>query len=229
MRRRSIPVETIAATIVALMVAMLCATDLQAGGVRTATHLVTIEVDARSGDSRQYDVQVLDGDSRSHLADLRIVTTGDLPSEAAWTAGAITYRVRLTPFGESSILDFTAVEEGQVIDEMRASFTAAPKPERIALPVTLRTARDVDTPAILHRVEPVYTAEARAAGAAGNVILEVVIDRGGMVQDVTILGPMGHGLTESAIEAIQQWQFAPPMVDGIPVAVVHEIALEFHP
>lgn len=42
-------------------------------------------------------------------------------------------------------------------------------------------------------------------------------------------GPMGHGLTESAIEAIHQWQFAPPMVDGVPVAVVHEIVLAFHP
>ena len=89
--------------------------------------------------------------------------------------------------------------------------------------------RDLAEPVVLRRVAAVSNEEARAARAAGSVIVEVLIDRGGFVREATVVKPMGHGLSEAALEAARQWTFAPSLHEGVPVEVSYDVTFDFNP
>ena len=82
---------------------------------------------------------------------------------------------------------------------------------------------------LVRRVEAVYTEEAKAAAAAGTVVLEVTIDKSGFVREATVIKPMGYSLSESAMEAVKQWQFEGTIHDRLAVEVVQEVTVEFKP
>jgi len=51
-------------------------------------------------------------------------------------------------------------------------------------------------------------------------VLEVVITTRGRAENIRVLKPAPHGLTEQAIDAVKAWRFKPAMkADGTPVAV----------
>lgn len=77
----------------------------------------------------------------------------------------------------------------------------------------------VSWPAILYKVEPEYSEEARKARLEGVLIVSVVVDEQGLPRDFRIIRPLGLGLDEEAVKAIRQWRFRPGMKDGHPVAV----------
>lgn len=83
-------------------------------------------------------------------------------------------------------------------------------------------------PEIVDRVLPEYPARARTLKIEGQVLLEVVLDRGGRVEDsirVTRSIPM---LDAAAIAAVRQWRFRPARSrDGSPVRVLMEIPVRF--
>jgi TonB family protein len=189
---------------------------------------VNIEAQSQSGNSRQYNVQIFDAESRTHIAHLKLSTSGDTPAEAETSAGDTTYTINIQPHGEAYLLNFTAENGPEVIDTMRAGFTPAAKTQ----PTPSRPSRgghDVKEPTLLHRVDALYTDDARAAGAIDAVTLELLIDKSGFVREATILQPMGHGLSESALDAVKQWQFEPSTQDRVPVEVTYEVRLEFKP
>ncbi len=64
-----------------------------------------------------------------------------------------------------------------------------------------------------------YPDEAKKAGVDGPVILEILIDRTGHVQDVLIIKGPGYGLNESALEAIKKFEFKPAFKGSDAVAV----------
>jgi TonB family protein len=49
------------------------------------------------------------------------------------------------------------------------------------------------------------------------------------VRDVTVVKSMGDGLSEAAVDAVKQWQFAASLQDRLPVEVVQEITIDFKP
>jgi TonB family protein len=55
------------------------------------------------------------------------------------------------------------------------------------------------------------------------------IDKSGFVQEATVVKPMGYGLSESAVDAAKQWQFAPSTQGSGPVEVLYEVTIEFKP
>jgi TonB family protein len=59
------------------------------------------------------------------------------------------------------------------------------------------------------------------------VVLFVVVDDKGMPQQLRVLRPLGLGLDEKAIEAVQKWRFKPGVKDGRPVAVQATIEVNF--
>lgn len=199
-----------------------------ADGLRSGRHFVKIDVQSVAGASRQYNVQVFDAESRNHLAHLKVVAKGDTSGEAETAAGGTQYKVRIASYGEAYLVEFTANDGTEVIDTLRGGFTTAAKPQT-PRNGAVRGGRDVKEPKVLRRIEPVYTEEAKAAGAAGAVVLEVTIDRSGFVRDAAVMLPMGHGLSESAVEAVKQWQFEPSLRQGVPVEVVQEVRVDFKP
>jgi len=88
-------------------------------------------------------------------------------------------------------------------------------------------ARDTSMPALIRKVEPAYSEEARKAKWQGTVVLSVVVDESGRTQDIRVTKSLGLGLDEEAIRAVSQWTFLPGMKDGKPVPVATAIEVEF--
>lgn len=66
------------------------------------------------------------------------------------------------------------------------------------------------SPAVSDRIEADYSDEGRIAGLEGTVRLTAVIAQDGTAHDVQIMKPLGLGLDERAIEAIQQGRSGMP-------------------
>jgi len=79
---------------------------------------------------------------------------------------------------------------------------------------------------LLHRVEPVYPAEARQQNLQGVVALSIVVGRDGSVLGMRALnGP--DVLARAAMDALRWWKFAPYRLNGEPAAVETTVAVEF--
>jgi TonB family protein len=72
-------------------------------------------------------------------------------------------------------------------------------------------------PAVIYRVDPEYSEEARKAKYSGAVELRVDVDASGRVTNAAVIHSLGLGLDEKAIEAAKQWRFRPAMKDGKPI------------
>jgi len=85
----------------------------------------------------------------------------------------------------------------------------------------------VTAPALLYKVEPEYSEEARKAKYQGTVILYVEVDPTGKAVNARIMRSLGLGLDEKAIEAVKKWKFKPGYKDGKPVTVAATIEVNF--
>jgi TonB family protein len=85
----------------------------------------------------------------------------------------------------------------------------------------------VTAPALLFKVEPEYSEEARKAKVQGAVLLSIEVDRSGRAQNVRVVRSLGVGLDEKAIEAVRKWKFKPGYRDGKAVTVGATIEVNF--
>jgi len=90
-----------------------------------------------------------------------------------------------------------------------------------------RVGGGVSTPIPIYKVEPEYSEEARKAKFQGTVVLQIVIDERGLPTNFKVVRPLGLGLDEKAIEAVQKWRFRPGMKEGKPVAVLATVEVNF--
>jgi len=87
-----------------------------------------------------------------------------------------------------------------------------PPPPPPAAPV--RIGGKITAPALVHRVEPVYSSVAQNAHLAGIAILEAVVDTSGGVQSVKVLRSAHPLLDREAVEALKQWRYKPLVLNG---------------
>ena len=85
----------------------------------------------------------------------------------------------------------------------------------------------VSAPSVIFKVEPEYSEEARKAKFQGTVVLFIVVDEHGNPRDLRVIRPLGLGLDQKAIEAVQKWKFKPGMKDGHAVPVQATIEVNF--
>ena len=79
---------------------------------------------------------------------------------------------------------------------------------------------------MLSGVAPEYPSVARREHVEGDVIVEIVVDEGGNISDMTaVSGPMV--LRRAALSAIDRWKYEPPKLDGQPVSVQATVTLQF--
>ena len=90
-----------------------------------------------------------------------------------------------------------------------------------------RVGGGVTAPALLYKVEPEYSEEARKAKYQGTVVLYVEVDPSGKAVNPKIVRSLGLGLDEKAIEAVRKWKFRPGFKDGKPVTVAATIEVNF--
>jgi TonB family protein len=93
-------------------------------------------------------------------------------------------------------------------------------------------------PKVLHTVKPVYPKSARKLGIGGMYLVSVVIDQNGQPQHAHIVRSPAYGtdpiklaaskeLEGNAIEAVENYSFAPAIYQGHPVPIEINIEVEY--
>jgi periplasmic protein TonB len=79
---------------------------------------------------------------------------------------------------------------------------------------------------LVHRVAPVYPAQARLLRQEGNVILAATVMEDGNLRDVKVVqGP--PVFAQSALDAVKHWRYKPYELDGKPVKNEIRINVDF--
>jgi protein TonB len=98
---------------------------------------------------------------------------------------------------------------------------APPKPQE-----PIRVGGAIRTPVKVRDVAPTYPQIAQAARVQGIVILEATIGADGQVLNARVLRSVPL-LDQAALDAVQQWQFTPTLLNGVPVPVVMTVTVSF--
>jgi protein TonB len=102
--------------------------------------------------------------------------------------------------------------------DMTVVFRAEPPPVRLHAGMPM--------PRKLVDRAPEYPAAARARQVAGNVVLDIVIDRQGRVTVTSVIKSIPP-LDQAAIDTVRGWRFAPSFVNGEAVAVATTVTVAF--
>lgn len=90
----------------------------------------------------------------------------------------------------------------------------------------LRIGGGLKPPTKIKDVKPAYPPEAQAARVQGVVIVEAIIDADGKVADSRILRSIPL-LNDAALRAVQEWEFTPTLLNGMPQSVVMTVTVNF--
>jgi TonB family protein len=80
---------------------------------------------------------------------------------------------------------------------------------------------------LVKQVNPVYPEEAKKKGLHGKVVLEILIDERGSVAVTKIMKSADPILDAAAREAVSQWEYEPPMLQGKPVKAKWFVVINF--
>jgi TonB family protein len=87
----------------------------------------------------------------------------------------------------------------------------------------------VVAPKMLDEPQNQYSEKAKVVGLRGTVVVGVVIDAQGQVEEERVVRPLGLGLDELALQMVRAAKFEPALRHGVPVAVRVEINVGFEP
>jgi TonB family protein len=90
----------------------------------------------------------------------------------------------------------------------------------------IRIGGAIKTPMKVHDVKPIYPPIAQEARVQGVVIIEAVIDETGRVAATRVLRSIPL-LDAAAVSAVEQWEFAPTLLNGVPTAVMMTLTVNF--
>jgi protein TonB len=105
-----------------------------------------------------------------------------------------------------------AVQKGENLYGAKAEVSGPGKTENQDIVET--SFGSVGAPAFLHREMPVYPFVARRYGKEGKVVLKLLIDQNGILQNIEVIEPSGFGFTEAAMSAIKKSTFIPAHRNG---------------
>jgi protein TonB len=103
-----------------------------------------------------------------------------------------------------------------------------PPPPAPAPRAAVRTGGNIQAPALIRRVEPVYPPMAVQAFITGTVILEATVDDQGAVDEVTVLRSASAMLDKAALDAVRQWRYEPLLLNGIRTRFILTVVLSFN-
>ena len=107
-------------------------------------------------------------------------------------------------------------------------YEIAPPPPPPARRTPVRVGGQIQAPALVHRVEPIYPALAVSAHVQGLVILEAVVDEDGQVAEVKVIRAANALLDRAATDAVRQWRYSPLRLNGHSARFVLTVVLTFH-
>jgi TonB family protein len=164
-----------------------------------------------------------------------------MPSVAMAQVGSSSQTPQVQPVPLSQFLDVikTYVDEGGYEEAeamlMRA-LTAVRDARRVSTQPAmrfepggsepLRVGGEIPEPRKLRDARPVYPEIAMAAKVQGIVILEIMIDDQGDVNDARVLRSVPL-LDQAALDAVKQWRYTPTVLNGTPVPVIMTVTVNF--
>ena len=96
-----------------------------------------------------------------------------------------------------------------------------------AKPTRVRMSSRVLAGQLTKKVDPVYPAAALADHITGVVVMQVLVDGEGKVEDATVVsGP--NSLRDASVTAVRQWTYRPYLINGNPVEVQSTVTINFH-
>jgi TonB family protein len=196
--------------------------------MRSARYLLSVGVAPAGDGENRYTLTVTDLASSQVFNLPAVVLRSAIPGESTLDANGSHFLVAVTQVGTSLTGLLTVTDtHGAVVDSLRGSWGPREDPLAAAYPHAYRVGRDVKAPMVVHRVEPVYSEDARKARISGIVIAEAMIDETGVVRDVRILKGLPSGLSEASADALRQWTFKPGTLNGQPVPVLFNLTVNF--
>jgi periplasmic protein TonB len=124
--------------------------------------------------------------------------------------------------GSNSALDSVL----KVAPEVARPVVKPPEPKPPVEEVKRVRVSSLDPGRLLHMVQPVYPPIAKSAHIEGTVELSAVIGTDGRVRELNVTG--GHVLLrKAAMDAVRQWIYKPPVLNGESVEIVAPIAVVF--
>ena len=104
-------------------------------------------------------------------------------------------------------------------------FASFPTQSRDDQPVKISSG--VMAAANLTKPVPVYPVSAKQAKIQGAVVLHVIVDEHGAVEQVSLVSSPDDALTQSATEAVRQWTYRPFLLHGKPTAVDTTVTVHY--
>jgi len=126
--------------------------------------------------------------------------------------------------GDKAAADALAAR--QQADAAAAKEIAAAEAREKAKAAAVRVGGRIKPPIKMNDVAPVYPEIARNAGVTGAVIVEATIGADGKVIDAKVLRSVPL-LDQAALDAVRQWEYAPTLLNGVPVPVVMTVTINF--
>ncbi len=90
-----------------------------------------------------------------------------------------------------------------------------------------RVGGQITPPKVLSMQAPKFSAYARALKVHGNCLIYLQVDEQGSPSKLAILRPVGLGLDEQALLAVQSYRFQPARMNGKPVRVEMNVEVNF--
>ncbi|HEX9163553.1 MAG TPA: energy transducer TonB [Thermoanaerobaculia bacterium] len=176
----------------------------------------------RSGEVA-YDVELYDHFRNATAARFAMHGPIGVPLVAGETRNGVPFHVQLDS-GEDTLGAVLRVRDETML---KARWNLRGHPPLIDPARAWQVGGDVHAPHLLTRILPGYTAEARKARVGGIIIVEMLIDKEGIVREASIVKPLPFGLDESALDAVMNARFQPAMRRGQPVDAIFRITVNF--
>jgi TonB family protein len=93
-------------------------------------------------------------------------------------------------------------------------------------PGPYRLGQGIEPPRKVKDVRPIYPSGAMALRALGTVVIEAIVGADGKVHEAKVLHSIPE-LDRAALDAVQQWEFAPARLNGAAVAVIVTVLVKF--
>ncbi len=97
-----------------------------------------------------------------------------------------------------------------------------------AVASAVKVGGQIKPPTKIKDVKPVYPAIARSARVGGTVVIAATIGPDGKVIDTKVVKSVPM-LDQAALDAVQQWEYTPSLLNGAPVAVTVTVTIDFKP
>jgi TonB family protein len=182
------------------------------------------KVDAVTGKKTQADRTELDRSLSSGGVAADVVVKYGLPDSqtGSKTGSDSDSRSNLHSDATTSVEPLSIPESVAGQSPLSGVLTAKASLPGLGVPVS----RGISGGQLVHRVPPVYPAQARLLRLEGKVVLAAVIMEDGTLHDVRVIEgePL---LARSAVDAVQHWRYKPYELDGKPVKNQIRINVDF--